>query len=125
MLRFTPPRKGDPSPWGPIDGVTSLGPDAVVVTTPSHGGVWVHPSALETIPEPLRETAYSRGGWFEEDCDWCIPYLALGLHRFEAAPERADQNLAAARKTLWLGHHDLAGLLDSVSSADARDRAHG
>ena len=47
------------------------------------------PRPGETIPEPLRETAYSGGGWFEEDCDWCIPYLALGLHRFEADRERA------------------------------------
>jgi len=112
MFRDTLPRPGDCSPWGLIDTTTPLGPDAVAVSTPSHGGIWVTAQALETIPEPLRVTAYSSGGWFEEDCDWCVPYLALGLHRFEDGPERGAQNLAAAQKTLWHCHKDLAGLLD-------------
>ena len=112
MFRDSPPRRGDRSPWGLIDSAAPLGPHAVAVSTPSHGGIWVTAQALETIPEPLRVTAYSGGGWFEEDCDWCIPYLALGLHRFEEGPERGAQNLAAAQKTLWLCHEELAGLLD-------------
>jgi DNA repair protein RadC len=103
-----------------IDSATPLGPDAVAVSTPSHGGIWVAAHALETIPEPLRVTPYSGGGWFEEDCDWCIPYLALGLHRFEEGPERGAQNLAAAQKTLWLCHKDLAGLLDHAGDDRGR-----
>ena len=91
MPRTLPPREGDASPWGSIDNVTPLGPDAVAVTTPSHGGIWVSPAGLAKIPEPLRATAYSGGGWFEEDCDWCIPYLALGLHAFEEPAERQDR----------------------------------
>jgi DNA repair protein RadC len=114
MLRDLSPRPGDCSPWGLIDSATPLGPDAVAVSTPSHGGIWVAPQALEAIPAPLRVTAYSAGGWFEEDCDWCIPYLALGLHRFEDQPGRGDENLAAAQKTLWLCHSDFAGLLDQA-----------
>jgi DNA repair protein RadC len=120
MFKDSPPRPGDCSPWGLIDSTTPLGPDAVAVSTPSHGGIWVAAHALEAIPEPLRLTAYSGGGWFEEDCDWCIPYLALGLHRFEDRPERGAENLAAAQKTLCLCHKDLAGLLDH---ADNRGRA--
>ena len=112
MFRNSPPGPGDSSPWGLIDSATPLGPDAVAVSTPSHGGIWVSLEALEAIPEPLRATAYSGGGWFEEDCDWCIPYLALDLHRFEDGAERGAENLAAAQKTLWLCHKDHAGLLD-------------
>ncbi|HXQ46456.1 MAG TPA: DNA repair protein RadC, partial [Caulobacteraceae bacterium] len=115
-----PPRQGDASPWGIIDNVSPLGPEAVSVTTPSHGGIWVTPDALAKIPDPLRVTAYSGGGWFEEDCDWCIPYLALGLHRFEERSERGAQNLAAARKTLWLCHKDVAGLLDHAGDDRGR-----
>jgi len=120
MLRILPPRPGDGSPWGLIDSVTPLGPNAVAVTTSSHGGIWVAPEALEAIPEPLRATAYSGDGWFEEDCDWCIPYLALGLHRFEDPPGRGAENLAAARKALWHCHKALAGLLDPTG--DDRER---
>lgn len=119
MFRNTPPREGDASPWGAIDGVTPLGPEAAAVTTASHGGIWVTPAALARIPESLRATAYSDGGWFEEDCDWCIPYLALGLHRFDGPKDRQDRVLAAARRTLQSFHASGAALLDAVGSRDA------
>lgn len=105
------PVVGDPSPWGAVDHVYPLGPDVVVVATPSHGGLWVSPEAMTLIPRPLRATAYSRGGWFEEDCDWCIPYLALGLHRFEPSPGRGAEMLETARLTLLSCHGGLACLL--------------
>ena len=119
MFRNAPPREGDASPWGAIDGVTPLGPEAVSVTTPSHGGIWVTPAALARIPEPLRATAYSGGGWFEEDCDWCIPYLALALHRFDGPQDRQDRVLAAARRTLRTYHAGSEALLDTTGSPDA------
>jgi len=117
MPTTLPPREGDASPWGLIDSVTPLGPDAVAVTTPSHGGIWVSPAALARIPEPLRATAYSGGGWFEEDCDWCIPYLALGLHAFEAPVERQDHIRAAAQRTLETCHAAHAALLEPAAAA--------
>jgi hypothetical protein len=124
MPTTLPPREGDASPWGSIDSVTSLGPDAVAVTTPSHGGIWVSPAGLARIPEALRATAYSGGGWFEEDCDWCIPYLALGLHAFEEPAERQDRVRAAARRTLETWHAAHAGLLDpGAASAQSHQGA--
>ena len=111
MFRSTPPRLGHASPWGAIDCVTPLGPDAVSVITPFHGGIWVTPQALARIPEPLRATAYSGGGWFEEGCDWCIPYLVLGLHRFDGAPERQAWRQEAAQKILDACHAAHAGLV--------------
>lgn len=120
MFTNAPPREGDASPWGKIDYVTPLGPEAVSVTTPSHGGIWVTPAALAKIPEPLRATAYSGGGWFEEDCDWCIPYLALGLHRFDGPQDRQDRMLAAAQRTLQAYHTAGAALLDPRGSSAAQ-----
>ncbi len=114
MSRTLPPREGDPSPWGLIDTATPLGPDAVAVTTPSHGGIWVSPAGLAKIPVPLRGTAYSGGGWFEEDCDWCIPYLALGLHAFEDTPERQAGIRMAARRTFGACHAAHGVRLDLV-----------
>ena len=110
MAMTFPPVPGGHSPWGAIQTVRPLGPDAVVVTTASHGGVWVSDAGLAGIPEPLRQTACSAGGWFEEDCDWAIPYLVLGLHVFE--PERGEANAQAARRTLWRWHRAHADLLD-------------
>lgn len=111
MSYVFPPTVGSPSPWGPIQSVTPLGADAVVVTTASHGGVCVSPEALLKIPQPVRATAYSGGGWFEEDCDWAIPYLALGLDRFEADVGRAGVLRDAARRTAWTCHRPHAALL--------------
>ncbi|HEX3729758.1 MAG TPA: hypothetical protein VHV47_08135, partial [Opitutaceae bacterium] len=71
--------------------MSPLGPDAVEVTTPSHGGIRVSLTALARIPEPLRETSFSGDGWFEEDCDWAIPYLVLGLDRFEPTGARGAE----------------------------------
>lgn len=121
MSRTLPPREGDSSPWGLIDSVTPLGPDAVAVSTPSHGGIWVSPAGLARIPAPLRATAYSGGGWFEEDCDWCIPYLALGLHAFEEPAERRGRVREAARRTLETWHAAHAALL-APSAALSEDR---
>lgn len=127
MFRTIPPREGDSSPWGLIDGVTPLGPDAVAVTTPSHGGIWVSPAALERIPQPLRATAYSGGGWFEEDCDWCIPYLALGLHAFEETAERQRDVRMAALRTLQACHATYVALLvpAETSAGAQRGASHG
>src|SRR5689334_23047785 len=84
-----PPTRGSSSPWGPIQTVEALGPDAVSVATASHGGLRVSPTALARLPEAIRQTASSANGWFEEDCDWALPYLALGLDQFEADTVRA------------------------------------
>lgn len=108
MAPTFPPVPGGHSPWGPVQTVLPLGPDAVVVTTASHGGIWVSADGLARIPEPLRRTACSAGGWFEEDCDWAIPYLALGLHAFEPQGEATARD---ARRTLWRWHRAQAGLL--------------
>ena len=121
-----PPRAGYASPWGGIQTVTSLGPDAVSVTTASHGGILVSPAALARIPEPLRRTAFSAGGWFEEDCDWAIPYLALGLDVFE--PERGAAMRRAAIRTVrqWhAGHTALLGVGPEEDVAGGRRRGDG
>ena len=120
MLYPFPPARGSSSPWGPVHTVTPLGPDAVAVTTASHGGLRVSLTALARIPEPLRETPYSRGGWFEEDCDWCIPYLVLGLDAFEPDAARGAECRAAAHATLARFHPTLVASVDAILLAEGR-----
>jgi hypothetical protein len=111
MLYPFPPTRGSSSPWGPIQTVTALGPDALWVTTASHGGLRVSLTALSRMPESIRQTAYSEGGWFEEDCDWALPYLALGLDAFEDDAARAAEVRAAAVRTVQIYHLRHAALL--------------
>lgn len=77
------------SPWGSIDGISPLGPDACSVSTPSHGGIWVSPEANARIPAAFRAAS----GWYEEDCDYAIPFAFLGLHNSEAQRENALESL--------------------------------
>ncbi|HEX4183204.1 MAG TPA: hypothetical protein VHY34_08090 [Caulobacteraceae bacterium] len=120
MLHPFPPACGSSSPWGAIQTVTPLGPDAVVVTTASHGGVRVSLAALARIPEPLQGTAYSNAGWFEEDCDWAIPYLVLGLDAFEHDAVRRAECWAAARATLARFHPSHVERIDALLQAEGR-----
>ena len=121
MLRSFPPAVGSSSPWGLIDGVCPLGPDAVEVTTASHGGIRVALTALARIPEPLRETSFSRDGWFEEDCDWAIPYLVLGLDRFEPTAARGAEVFEAARRTLARFHPQHVAAVEALVKAADHD----
>jgi hypothetical protein len=111
MLSPFPPTRGASSPWGPVQTVEALGPDVVSVTTASHGGLRLSPSALTRLPEALRETGHSAKGWFEEDCDWALPYLALGLDAFEADAVRGAEMHQAAVLTVQRWHPQHAALL--------------
>lgn len=111
MLYPFPPSRGSSSPWGPIQTVEPLGPDVVSVTTASHGGLRVSFTALARLPEAIRQTAYSEGGWFEEDCDWALPYLALGLDAHERDAARGARMREAAIRTVQRYHPHHAALL--------------
>lgn len=119
MLYPFPPTRGSSSPWGPIQTVEPLGPDVVSVTTASHGGLRVSLTALARLPQAIRETAFSSNGWFEEDCDWALPYLALGLDAFEPDAARAAELHQAAARTVRKYHPQHAALLgvDAISQA--------
>jgi hypothetical protein len=119
MLYPFPPKRGSSSPWGPIQTVESLGPDVVSVTTASHGGLRVSLTALARLPEAIRETAFSSNGWFEEDCDWALPYLALGLDAFEPDAARGAELHQAAVRTVQKYHPQHAALLGVDAACQA------
>ena len=122
MLYPFPPAVGSPSPWGPIQTVEPLGPDAAFVTTASHGGLRVSLAAMARLPETVRETPYSQNGWFEEDCDWALPYLALGLDAFERDAARAAEVHQAAVRTVQRWHAPLAPVLGIDAPAEGGGR---
>lgn len=78
MPRYTLPA-GCPSqsPWGAVDSGTLIAPGWWAVSTPSHGGFYLEHDRWLQMPEFMRETSYSRFGWFEEDCDWCLPVVCF------------------------------------------------
>lgn len=59
--------------WGQVDYAYEIADGWWSVGTPSHGGHILSRERLLQMPENWRSTAYSGGGQFEEDCDWCLP----------------------------------------------------
>lgn len=53
------------TPWGNADYFSPLGPGAIQVSTPGHGGVKLSPERNKAIPPALRNS----NGWYEEDVD--------------------------------------------------------
>ena len=99
------------TPWGHPETVNEIAPGIVSYSTPSHGGYWLSPARVASMPKPLRDFGPWAGpNWYEEDCDWCIVALAYPhffpadwiplalatLQRYE--PELLEQ-LAAIRTT--------------------------
>lgn len=60
------------TPWGRADGIKQIAPGFWQVYTPGHGGWYVAPELWNSMPEDVKQTPYSKNGWFEEDCDWAI-----------------------------------------------------
>ncbi len=92
------PQVGGSSPWGPIQTVKPFGDGLYVVTTSTHGGAYVPPELMHHIPGPHRETNFSSGGWFEEDCDIAIPICFC--------PGFSDEEVAKAKEVLDRWHPD-------------------
>jgi hypothetical protein len=71
-LPLTTPREGGWSPWGLIDdaiAVPQADGMAWNVSTPSHGGIYLHPHANAQVHPAWRTPS----GWYEEDCEWaCV-----------------------------------------------------
>ena len=102
MTTINTPTVGASSPWGVIQQATRFVRDcqtiAVCVSTASHGGFWVAPHLRTGLP--AIETAYSHGGWFEEDCDWTLAYIALNL-----GPIDPERDLTETALRVLKAHH--------------------
>lgn len=81
------------SPWGAIQSAKQLAPGIWHVTTASHGGIGLSSERYAAMPENMKATTYSSGGWYEEDCDWALVAMVF--------PEAFDAKaIAAAKQTV-------------------------
>lgn len=100
------PKVGDYCRWGYIDHVTVLAPGIVMVSTPSHGGIWVDEEHELRIPAYLRAVAreYAPAQWYEEDCDVAIVGVTFADELIAANPlesafvEACRRGLASDRR---------------------------
>lgn len=95
------PREGMGTPWGRADSVRSLIPGAWAVSTPSHGGIKLSRARNARMPDYMRQ----EGGWYEEDCQWAMPYLVFWsefepFEKSKANEERAVLTFAEVENTV-------------------------
>ncbi len=68
------------TPWGYADTYRNLGQGVFLVSTPSHGGIFVPSILLGNIPAKHQVWAERWSGskhWYEEDSCWAAVALAL------------------------------------------------
>ena len=68
--------QGSGTPWGPARTVGEIAPGIHVVSTARHGGIHLDPEHAKQIPDDVRLASFLKNAtWFEEDYDWCIPFV--------------------------------------------------
>jgi len=85
------------TPWGRSDSYQEETAGIKFYGTPSHGGYFIPKKLNETIPEYMR----NENQWYEEDCDWCLPVIALGTSYF---PHVSAENVIQAWDTFKNWH---------------------
>lgn len=107
----TTPKIGSRSPWGIVDHVRTAAPGIVMVSTPSHGGLWLAPdrcASLALLHPELTHTTGTALPWLEEDCDWALAVLAW-------PDEFNDEELYDAVSTARAFNPDAAAWLETAA----------
>ncbi len=92
------------TPWGMSDTIEVIAPGIFQVGTPSHGGVKLDRAHNARMPEYMRQP----GGWYEEDCDWCLPFLIFQNEITEHGDEYAVKAIisGSAQRAMVNWHPD-------------------
>lgn len=85
---------GKKSPWGKIQNSDTIIDGFVSVSTASHGGIKLSRQRNAIMPAYLRHP----GGWYEEDCGWCLPFAVFHVEILLNGDNRT-------RQTILNGHH--------------------
>lgn len=106
------------TPWGQSQTSVKLAPGIMDYTTASHGGI--HLSELRRSDLGFRlgfwTDAKDVPAWYEEDCDWAIPYYVF--HCDDTRPDGEATHESEALRTLAHWHPDLfARLVPGLSIA--------
>lgn len=86
------------TPWGPSQQMDTYAPGIISVSTASHGGIYLSKERAAKIPANVKPWTGDRQ-WWEEDCDWCIPYIIFADEiKNSPAAYRFQENLERARQ---------------------------
>lgn len=92
------------TPWGKADSVHTVAQGIKEVSTPSHGGIWLDQKHQDQLPIMLTDTNFLHSlQWWEEDCDWCVPFLMFAdefrrWYEDQGEQQMYESNLASAKR---------------------------
>ncbi|KKN55604.1 hypothetical protein LCGC14_0580760 [marine sediment metagenome] len=81
------------SPWGAVQSTDVLADGIVSVSTASHGGIKLDADRQAAMPEGWSKD----GGWYEEDCNWCLPFIIFQADILAHGDECAVRSIKNSR----------------------------
>ena len=113
------------TPWGQSQQQTTWAPGIIDYSTAGHGGVYLDKERQAQLPDWARINNWvGTHQWWEEDEDWCVPFLAFlddirayaAEHPDEWWAKRIDNSLEHALNTAKACHPTVyAGYMASQS----------
>jgi hypothetical protein len=100
------------TPWGPAQVATKIAPGIMFYSTAGHGGYHISDRRRLTMPPALHDFEPMLPGWYEEDCEWAVVYLAFpqemmqhdGMEQWNKVNAMAATTLANYCPDTWEKH---------------------
>jgi len=95
------------TPWGQAQHEEILADGIISCSTASHGGIWLDAKRRAKLKFYSKNNYLKSSTWWEEDCDWAIPYVffANDIREYGSA-YKFKENLAAAHAIIKHHHPD-------------------
>ena len=106
------------TPWGHSDGKEKLAEGIISYSTPSHGGIWLSVERQAQLPAGLDNFLHNLT-WWEEDCDWVVPYILFKDDIMRHGAYRFIENLSAAYIIAQRYHPELVSTTEELVTAKA------
>ena len=91
---------GSATPWGKAQSADELAPGITAVCTAGHGGIHLDRKHANRVPQNLIDNSWlGKSSWFEEDCDWCIPFVLFESEILAGTDDQAKKVIAAGIHT--------------------------
>jgi hypothetical protein len=88
------------TPWGAAQDFQELAPGIISISTASHGGIWLSGNRRMEIGQ-YDKNWLGTSEWWEEDCDWSIPYAFFSKAiREHGTAYKIEENIQAALNTI-------------------------
>ena len=105
------------TPWGQSDGQRTIIKGMVDYNTPRHGGIHLAPELVKRLPKFVTTDCNHLHSltWWEEDCDWAIPFIVFAKEIQATYPAYAE-DIKIAHRVCKNWHPEIyAQLVQSVT----------